>query len=263
MALFKFIDDVGGLVVADAESALEERGADLLLVDDDLERADHDRGIGGLEILVRGGPDDVGVRHAVHLVVIVHLVVVGVPAGDPARLDLSSAARALRVFLLVLLVAARENAVVECLRTLGSHLVDDLGDFRIGDVGALNSFQVCAAGRIEEHVAVAEQFFRADDYDDEMDEYDVDGMANADIVKAAADKYLEPTDPPIMVRALEIIINEQQVSTSYLQRRLGIGYNKAADIIDKLEQRHVISAPLPGGQKRSILITDGLETSND
>lgn len=101
-------------------------------------------------------------------------------------------------------------------------------------------------------------------YDDEMDDYDeIDGTANSDIIKAAADKYLEPTDPPIMVRALEIIINEQQVSTSYLQRRLGIGYNKAADIIDKLEQRHVISAPLPGGQKRSILITDGLETPND
>ena len=101
-------------------------------------------------------------------------------------------------------------------------------------------------------------------YDDELDDYDeVDSMANSDIIKAAADKYLEPTDPPIMVRALEIIINEQQVSTSYLQRRLGIGYNKAADIIDKLEQRHVISAPLPGGQKRTILITDGLETPND
>ena len=101
-------------------------------------------------------------------------------------------------------------------------------------------------------------------YDDDQNDYDdVDGMANSDIIKAAADKYLEPTDPPIMVRALEIIINEQQVSTSYLQRRLGIGYNKAADIIDKLEQRHVISAPLPGGQKRSILITDGLETPND
>jgi len=105
---------------------------------------------------------------------------------------------------------------------------------------------------------------RNDDYDD-MDDYDdeMGGMPNSDIIKAAADKYLEPTDPPIMVRALEIIINDQQVSTSYLQRRLGIGYNKAADIIDKLEQRHVISAPLPGGQKRSILITDGLETPND
>ena len=106
---------------------------------------------------------------------------------------------------------------------------------------------------------------RYDDFDDEMDDYEdeMDGMANADVIKAAADKYLEPTDPPIMVRALEIIINDQQVSTSYLQRRLGIGYNKAADIIDKLEQRHVISAPLPGGQKRTILITDGLETPND
>lgn len=106
---------------------------------------------------------------------------------------------------------------------------------------------------------------RSDDgYDDEPDDYDeADGMANSDVVRAAADKYLLPTDPPIMVRALEIIINEQQVSTSYLQRRLGIGYNKAADIIDKLEQRHVISAPLPGGQKRTILITDGLETPND
>ena len=103
-----------------------------------------------------------------------------------------------------------------------------------------------------------------DSYDDEMDDYDeMDGMANADVVRAAADKYLEPTDPPIMVRALEIIINEQQISTSFLQRRLGIGYNKAADIIDKLEQRHVISAPLPGGQKRSILITDGLDAPND
>ena len=105
---------------------------------------------------------------------------------------------------------------------------------------------------------------RYDDYDDELDDYDeAADMANSDVVRAAADKYLEPTDPPIMLRALEIIINDQQVSTSYLQRRLGIGYNKAADIIDKLEQRHVISAPLPGGQKRSILITDGLETSND
>ena len=103
----------------------------------------------------------------------------------------------------------------------------------------------------------------SDGYDDLDDYDDDDNMANADVVRAAAAKYLEPDDPPIMVKALEIIINDQQVSTSYLQRRLGIGYNKAADIIDKLEQRHIISAPLPGGQKRSILITDGLETSND
>ena len=94
-----------------------------------------------------------------------------------------------------------------------------------------------------------------DEKDDELDDYDEsEGMANADVIMAAAKKYLLPSDPPIMVRALEIIINERQISTSYLQRRLGIGYNMAADIIDKLEQRRIISAPLPGEQKRAILI---------
>ena len=101
--------------------------------------------------------------------------------------------------------------------------------------------------------------FNCDDEPDGLDE--IDGMANSDIIKAAADKYLKPTDPPIMVRALEIIINEQQVSTSYLQRRLGIGYNKAADILDEFEVRHIISAPLPDGQKRTILILDDLSSS--
>ena len=101
--------------------------------------------------------------------------------------------------------------------------------------------------------------FNCDDEPDGLDE--IDGMANSDIIKAAADKYLKPTDPPIMVRALEIIINEQQVSTSYLQRRLGIGYNKAADILDEFEMRHIISAPLPDGQKRTILILDDLSSS--
>ena len=41
-----------------------------------------------------------------------------------------------------------------------------------------------------------------------------------------------------MERALEMIINAQTVSTSYLQRKLGIGYYRAAEIIDKLLFRH-------------------------
>ena len=100
---------------------------------------------------------------------------------------------------------------------------------------------------------------RDEEDEDEDEDEEVDSVAKAELVRAIADKYLLPGDPPIMVRALEVIINEQQISTSLLQRRLGIGYMKAADIIDKLEERHIISAPLPGGLKRSILITDDLE----
>ena len=92
---------------------------------------------------------------------------------------------------------------------------------------------------------------------DGLDDTDNDDAENSDIIRALADKYLQPSDPIIMERALEIIINAQTVSTSYLQRRLGIGYNKAAEIIDKLEERHIISAPLPGSPKRTILIDVG------
>ena len=90
--------------------------------------------------------------------------------------------------------------------------------------------------------------------DEEDEDEEIDSTANNERLRAIANKYLLPGDPTIMVKALEIIINDQQVSTSYLQRRLGIGYNQAADIIDKLEERHIISAPLPGGQKRTILV---------
>ena len=100
--------------------------------------------------------------------------------------------------------------------------------------------------------------FALGDEDDEDEDEIIDSASNDERVRAIANKYLLPDDPPIMVKALEIIIYDQLVSTSYLQRRLGIGYNKAADIIDKLEQRHIISAPLPGGQKRTILILDDL-----
>ena len=65
-------------------------------------------------------------------------------------------------------------------------------------------------------------------------------------------------DDENLKKALDIIIRESKASTSYLQRRMGIGYNKAAEIIDKLEQRGIVSAPLPGGQKRDILVFDEL-----
>ncbi|MDD6337304.1 MAG: FtsK/SpoIIIE domain-containing protein [Lentisphaeria bacterium] len=95
--------------------------------------------------------------------------------------------------------------------------------------------------------------------DEKDDENDI--SADPDVIKAVADKYLLPDDPPIMTKALEIIISEQQVSTSYLQRKLRIGYNQAAEIMDKLEQRHVVSATLPGGQKRVILINNSIEST--
>lgn len=76
----------------------------------------------------------------------------------------------------------------------------------------------------------------------------------------AVAKYLQADDDNNLKRALEIILTERKASTSYIQRRLKIGYNKAADIIDTLEERGIIGPqPATGGANRDILVDDEIE----
>ena len=53
-------------------------------------------------------------------------------------------------------------------------------------------------------------------------------------------------------RALRIVMEEKKTSTSYLQRRLQIGYNRAARLIEELEANGVLSSPNHTG-KRTLL----------
>ncbi len=56
-------------------------------------------------------------------------------------------------------------------------------------------------------------------------------------------------------QAAQIALENGKISTSLLQRKLGIGYGKAAAVIDHLEELNVVG-PAPGGNKaREILIT--------
>ena len=53
--------------------------------------------------------------------------------------------------------------------------------------------------------------------------------------------------------AVAIVIRDKKASTSYVQRRLSIGYNRAASIIERMEEEGVISAANHAG-KREILV---------
>jgi S-DNA-T family DNA segregation ATPase FtsK/SpoIIIE len=53
-------------------------------------------------------------------------------------------------------------------------------------------------------------------------------------------------------RAVEIVVRDKKASTSYLQRRLQVGYNRAASLIERLEKDGVISGPNHAG-KREVL----------
>ena len=54
-------------------------------------------------------------------------------------------------------------------------------------------------------------------------------------------------------KAVHVVLTDKKVSTSYIQRRLAIGYNKAATLIERMEQEGVISQANHAG-KREILV---------
>ena len=57
-------------------------------------------------------------------------------------------------------------------------------------------------------------------------------------------------------QALEIIREEGQASVSMLQRKMRIGYTRAARLIDKLQEKGIISEPDPKSQIRTVRETD-------
>ncbi|MEC8243307.1 MAG: DNA translocase FtsK [Verrucomicrobiota bacterium] len=60
-------------------------------------------------------------------------------------------------------------------------------------------------------------------------------------------------EDPMIRRAIEVIRSTKRASTSNLQRKLSIGYNRAARIMDDLEDRGLIGPDVPG-QGREILM---------
>ncbi|CAN5494846.1 hypothetical protein BH10PSE7_BH10PSE7_33650 [soil metagenome] len=54
-------------------------------------------------------------------------------------------------------------------------------------------------------------------------------------------------------QAVAVVLRDKKVSTSYVQRRLQVGYNKAASLIERMEKEGLISSPNATG-KREILV---------
>jgi S-DNA-T family DNA segregation ATPase FtsK/SpoIIIE len=59
-------------------------------------------------------------------------------------------------------------------------------------------------------------------------------------------------------KAVAIVLRDRKASTSYVQRRLGIGYNRAASIIERMENEGVVG-PANHAGKREILVPEDEE----
>ena len=67
-------------------------------------------------------------------------------------------------------------------------------------------------------------------------------------------KVGEPEDP-LFGEAVRVVVDYERASASLLQRRLSIGYARAARLLDELEARGIVG-PGQGSKPRRVLIRD-------
>lgn len=79
------------------------------------------------------------------------------------------------------------------------------------------------------------------------------GFHQAMTSNSSADEDITEEDEELVAKCLEIIKQERKASTSMLQRRLRLGYTRAARVVDILEQRGIVG-PKDGAKDREILV---------
>jgi S-DNA-T family DNA segregation ATPase FtsK/SpoIIIE len=90
------------------------------------------------------------------------------------------------------------------------------------------------------------QYLDAITADDDEDDDDGDGRG------PAGTSNLSDSDDPYD-QAVAVVLRDGKASTSYVQRRLGIGYNRAASIIERMEKEGIVG-PANHAGKREILV---------
>ena len=83
----------------------------------------------------------------------------------------------------------------------------------------------------------------------------VDGITDAPLEDIPVAGVRDGGEEDLYSRAVATVLRDQKASTSYIQRRLSIGYNRAADLIERMEREGLIS-PANSVGKREILVTN-------
>ncbi|MBQ7649403.1 MAG: DNA translocase FtsK 4TM domain-containing protein [Victivallales bacterium] len=87
-----------------------------------------------------------------------------------------------------------------------------------------------------------------------VDAADLDGQSNGELPPQSPSGAGTANDGEALIqKAIQVILESRRPTVSFLQRSLGIGYNKAASIMDELEKRKVVG-PQIGTAQRQILI---------
>jgi S-DNA-T family DNA segregation ATPase FtsK/SpoIIIE len=85
-----------------------------------------------------------------------------------------------------------------------------------------------------------------------------DAFINPEDGEGLSDSMASALDDPLYEEVKEFVIETQRASTSSIQRRFGLGYNRAARMMDVLEHKGIIG-PTQGSKPRDVRIRKSLE----
>ena len=130
------------------------------------------------------------------------------------------------------------------------------GDMLFSPQGAPKPIRVQGAFISDEEVEMLLDYIRSQGQEINENEELIDFMES----EAAEDENEEENTGQIkqdqlLPDAVEIVMSTGQASTSNIQRRLGVGYTRAARLVDTMEELHIIGASAGGNKPREILMT--------
>ncbi len=130
------------------------------------------------------------------------------------------------------------------------------GDMLFSPVGSTKPNRIQGCFVSDEEVEAVVDYIKGDrtaDYDDNVM---VEIERQAAVEKKQKTGLIEdgPDEDPVLKEAIQIVVENGMASTSFLQRKLKLGYARAGRIIDEMEQRGIVG-PYEGAKPRKVLIT--------
>ena len=130
------------------------------------------------------------------------------------------------------------------------------GDMLFSPQGAPKPIRVQGAFISDEEVEMLLDFIRAQGQEISENEELIDFMESeaAEDESADADEVSVRYDE-LLPNAIELVMSTGQASSSNIQRRLGVGYTRAARLVDTMEELRIIGSSAGGNKPREILMT--------
>ena len=130
---------------------------------------------------------------------------------------------------------------------MGAESLLGRGDALFTPPGSTGLVRLHAPWSTEEEIEEIVEFLKAQ----RTPEYDENYLVHGSNDSGSSDVGEMDLDP-LFEEAKAVIINDKKTSISYLQRKLQIGYNRSANIIEQLEAMGVLSEPNAKGNREIL-----------